>query len=287
MGNANILPAGGDASADYLAFGDDSQFGDTLVYAFVIVHRDRAPQVRTRLSELKQRFRISASENLHCRVLFSGHQRKKAGLGHLSPQDVRSLIAEAVTIINEGPVLIRFAVGGLPEFERALGNQIEMKHESDGSRTRLPVKLDPKGLLSILLQMCFAVAPDGSNGPTASECKIFASEEKTRVEFIGSKRRRADAMYSGFNDIGAPAGNVFQLIPTVVGPASEPLLQLADIAAYICSHSTDESDENSFFREQRTRFLYWSSGVFSTRPPSPGENAYRVSGIGKSERSGT
>lgn len=287
MGNANILPAGENTSANYLAFGDDSQFGDTLVYAFVIVHRDRAPQVRTHLHELKQRFKIPASEGLHCRVLFSGHQRKKAGLGHLSPQDVRSLIAEAVTIINEGPVLIRFAVGTLAEFGRALGNQIEMQHESDGSITRLPVKLDPKGLLGILMQMCFAVASDGSNGPNASQCQIFASKDPTKVEFIGSKRQRADAMYSGFNDIGAPTGNVFQLMPTTVDPASEQLLQLADIAAYICSHSTDESDANSFFREQRGRFLYWSRGVFSTKPPSPSEDAYRVWGIGKSGRAGT
>jgi hypothetical protein len=287
MGNANILPAGGDASADYLAFGDDSQFGDTLVYAFAIIHRNRAPQVRTRLHELKQRFKIPAGESLHCRVLFSGHQREKAGLGHLSSKDARSLIAEAVTIINEGPVCVRFAAGTLAEFRKALGNQIEMQHESDGSITRLPVKLDPKGLLSILMQMCFAVPPDGSNGPSASDCQIFVSQERTKVEFIGSKRRRADAMYSGFNDIGAPTGNVFQLKPTIGDTASEPLLQLADIVSYVCSHSTDESDANSFFREQRGRFLYWSSGVFSTRPPSPGENAYRVSGIGKSGRNGT
>ena len=86
------------------------------------------------------------------------------------------------------------------------------------------------------------------------------------VKFIGPKRSRADRMYSGFSDIGAPGGSVFQLQPTVVKSCSHPLLQLADIAAYICSHSLDDSNENAFFREQRGRFKYWSRAVFVANP---------------------
>lgn len=168
--------------------------------------------------------------------------------------------------MNQGPVLVRYSIGDLAEFGVALGSELEMQHESDGSSVKVPVKMDPKGLLGMLMQACFAVPPDGSQGPSASDCKIVVSEDSTMVEFIGTKRRRADGMYSGFSDIGAPSGRVFQLQPSSVPAASQPVLQLADIAAYICSHSMDDSPENAFFREQRDRFRYWSRGVFAANP---------------------
>lgn len=266
MGTAATIYVGAGENARYVAFGDDSQFKDTLVYSFIIVRRTRLRAVEARIAILKERFRIPKDGILHCRVLFSGQQRQKAGLGHLTPQDVQSIVARAVTIMNQGLVLVRYSVGDLAEFGAALGSEIEMQHESDGSTVKVPVKLDPKGLLGMLMQSCFAVSPDGSQGPPASECKIFASEDSTMVEFIGSKRRRADGMYSGFSDIGAPVGQVFQLQPEIVSAASQPLLQLADITAYICSHSTDDSPENTFFREQRDRFRYWSGGTFAANP---------------------
>jgi hypothetical protein len=86
------------------------------------------------------------------------------------------------------------------------------------------------------------------------------------VEFIGEQRRRADSLYSGFSDIGAPAGNVFQLQPTVVKTGSEAILQLADVAAYVCSHAFNNSAEGHFFRDQRERFRYWSSSEIVAKP---------------------
>lgn len=73
--------------------------------------------------------------------------------------------------------------------------------------------------------------------------------------------RLTDGMYSGFLDIGAPDGYVFQLQPTILNADNEPMLQLADIVAYVCSHAADKSTENTFFREQRDRFRYWSRSV--------------------------
>lgn len=165
--------------------------------------------------------------------------------------------------MNQGPVRIRYAVGNLAEFGAAIGNEIEMQHESDGSTIKLSAKLDPKGVLGMLMQACFAVPPDGSQGPPPSHCKIFVSEDSTKVEFIGPKRSRADGMYSGFSDIGAPESHVFHLQPTVVNANNEPMLQLADIAAYVCSHAAEEPAENSFFREQHGRFRYWSRATLT------------------------
>ncbi|SRR5581483_6298943 len=266
MGTAATVPVGANENAGYVAFGDDSQFKNTLAYAFAIVRRARLRAIEGRIGVLKERFRIPKDMPLHCRVLFSGQQRQKAGLGRLTLKDVQSIVARVVTIMNQGPVLVRYSIGDLAEFGVALGNEVEMQHESDGSTVKLPVKKDPKGFLGLLMQACFAVPPDGSQGPPASDCKIVVSEDSTMVEFIGPKRRRADGMYSGFSDIGAPDGRVFQLQPSIVPAAGQPLLQLADIAAYICSHSMDDSPENAFFREQRDRFRYWSRSMLAANP---------------------
>lgn len=266
LGNANTIHVGSSNDATYLAFGDDSQFSGVLVYAFVITRRTRVKAIEARIAALKERFRIPKQIAFHCRILFSGHQRQKAGLGHLTPEDVQSIIARSITIMNQNSVLIRYAITDLARFGESMGDEIEMQHESDGSKIRVLVKLDPKGVLGMLMQSCFAVPPDGSQGPSASDCKIFVSEDSTKVEFIGKKRKRADGLYSGFSDIGAPVGNVFQLQPTVAKADREAILQLADIAAYVCSHASDDSAESRFFRDQRKRFRHWSCSELATDP---------------------
>jgi hypothetical protein len=267
MGTARILGVGRSDQASYLAFGDDSQFGDTLAYAFAIVHCARAEMVEARLLALKEQFNIPQGTPLHCRVLFSGQQREQARLGHLTPQDAQLIVKRAVTIMNRGPVLVRYAVGSLAEWRLAIGDELEMHHETDDTTTKEPVKNDPKGLLSMLMQACFYVPPNGSEGPIASECKIFVSEDSTMIKFIGNRRRRADRMYSGFLDIGAPPGHVFQLEPIATDAGSQPLLQLADIAAYICSHNFSQTSGNTFFQEQHNRMRHWLRKIFVVDAP--------------------
>lgn len=259
---ASILSLGRSDQGNYLAFGDDSQFGDTLAYAFAIVHRTRIETLEARLLDLKRQFDIPEEIPLHCRVLFSGQQRERAGLGHLTSQDAQLIVKRAVTIMNRGPVLVRYAVGSLAEWRLEIGDELEMHDGTDGPTTKEPVKHDPKGLLSMLMQGCFAIPPDGSEGPTASQCKILVSEDSTMVKFIGTRRRRADRMYSGFLDIGAPPNHVFQLDPIAVDVGRQPLLQLADIAAYICSHNACQADSAAFFRQQHNRFRYWLRKIF-------------------------
>lgn len=172
---------------------------------------------------------------------------------------MQSIVARAITILNRDAVQIWFAIESLSKMSASLGNEMELHHESGGPSITLPVKVDAKGILSLLMQVCFAVEANGTQGPAAKDCKIFVSEDSTKVEFIGKGRKRADNMYSGFSDIGAPEGHVFQLQTTVQKADEHALLQLADIVAYVCSHSRDKSEENRFFREQRSRFKSWFS----------------------------
>lgn len=252
----NVITVGGD-TAEYLAFGDDSQYGDTLVYAFAIIHRSRISVTESRLAALKRRYRIPDAVPLHCRVLFSGDQREKAGLGHLTPQSAKQIFERVITIMNRGPVFIRYAVADLAECKAAMGNELQMYNKNGIESDRLSVIVDPKAILGLLMQTCFAVPADGSEGPTSSQCTIYVSSDATRVKFIGPQRKRADRMYSGFSSIGAPEGQVYQLSPIAVKEEQQPLLQLADIAAYTCSHAIEACETNSFFRTQQNRFKYW------------------------------
>jgi hypothetical protein len=263
VGNARVIKTGALSSAPYLAFGDDSQFGDVLAYAVIIVRRTKLRQIESRLSALKERFRIPKQIALHCRELFHVHPRQKAGLSHLSDENARAIVAHAITILNQGDSILRYTIGNLSYFRTIIGDELEFTHESDGSKMNLSAKVDPKGLLGIMMHACFSVPPDGSSGPNASECQIFASEDRTKVKFIGPGGRRADGLYSGYSDIGAPEGVVFQLQPTLLKPGAVPLLQLADIAAYMCSHSADTSLQGRFFLEQLSRVRYWVRAEFT------------------------
>lgn len=284
MEKSNIIGVGENNQARYLAFGDDSQFGDTLVYAFAFVQRGRVQSVERRLLALKDRFNIPQETTLHCRVLFSGQQREKAGLGHLTPRDARWIVSHAVRILNQRRVLVRYATASLTEWKAALGDELELDGETDGEALKLPVKMDPKGVLAILAQACFIVPPNGSEGPTASQCEIIVSEDRSKVQFIGPRKRRADRMYAGFSDIGAPDGQVFQLQPTSVEATGHPLLQLADIAAYTCSHAmADRNGDNAFFRSQHDRLRYKFRKVFDSTlgigagpdSPAPSTTAFK------------
>ena len=250
MANAKTIPAGGDRAAKYVAFGDDSQFGDTLAFAFVVVRRDRLRYAEERLNGLKRLYRIPNDVRLHCRVLFHKVARINAGLDHLTDDDARAILRRAVELINRVPMILRYSHDSLSRFASSLGNEIELTGEADTTKITVPVNVDPKGLLGILMQACFAVPPNRSQGPTASDCEIIVAEDRTKVAFIGPQRRRADSMYRGYSDVGAPTGGVFQLQPTVLKANDSPMLQLADIAAYMCSHAAAASPEQSFFREQ-------------------------------------
>ena len=67
--STNILPVGSSRAAPYLAFGDDSRFKNTLVFAVVIIPRTRLRQVETRLARLKKEYSIPDHIQLHCRTL--------------------------------------------------------------------------------------------------------------------------------------------------------------------------------------------------------------------------
>lgn len=247
LGNSPIAP--------YVAFGDDSQFRDYAAFAFVLIPRTRLRFAERKLERLKARFAIPASVTIHCSPLFSGQKREKAGLGHLSPVDVREVVSQAVTLINDVNGRVHYGVDHAPSFFQKLGTSVQFHDHTGGSPFTKPVSADPKALLGMLAVACFPTGQRSPYGPTAAQCEVFVSEDKTKLAFIGDRRLRADSLYSGFYDMGNVAG---QLNAKIVAADVMPLMQLADIAAYLCSHAAGTTpDESDFWVKQRDRIRHW------------------------------
>lgn len=252
----NYRLVGRDKAAPFVAFGDDSRYGPFAAFAFVLIPRTRVGSARKKLDQIKRRFRIPPSLVLHCRTLFSGQQREKMGLAHLTREDVRAIVAQAITAINQVNGRLHYAVQDFTAFSQMVGKEIQMTSVDGSPPITLPVSEEPKGLLGTLAIACFPLDPSGAFGPSAAQCEIYASEDKTKISFIGEGRTRADSLYSGFLDGGSDDA-LFQLNAHLVAADADPLLQLADIAAYVCSHAASSAEDDRFWREQCARVVNW------------------------------
>lgn len=253
---SNYHLVGRDKEAPYVAFGDDSRYGKFAAFAFVLIPRTRLGSARRKLDRIKRRFGITPSVVLHCRTLFSGQQREKMGLGHLTRDDARAIVAQSITLLNEVSGRLHFAAQDFTIFSQMVGKELQMNSVDGSPPITFPVFEEPKGLLGMLAVMCFPLDPSGALGPSAAQCEIYASEDKTKISFIGEGRTRADSLYSGFLDTGDVTA-LMRLNAHLVAADADPLLQLADIAAYMCSHAASSDEEDLFWREQRARVVHW------------------------------
>ena len=270
MADPTIIRVGTNGSSEYVAFGDDCQLYDLLVFAFAIVRRTDVSWVEKRIAALKLYFGLPSDLIIHCRVLLHPHQREKAGISHLSTADARKIISRMITIANQASILIRYTWCRAFTIQEAVGTQIELKHVSDGTTITHPVNPDPKVLLSILMQTCFAVPPDGSEGPLAAECEIIVAKEPTKKhQFIGKGKRRIDRMYSVYSDIGAERNEIFDICSTPKPQDCTSLLQLADVAAYVCAHARDSDDQQEFYKQQYRRIRHYIEKEWCFDEPPP------------------
>jgi hypothetical protein len=262
---SNVIPIGRNSEARFCVYGDESRFRDQLVFTTAIFYRRDLHRAKQVLEQLRQQYCIPPTLPIHCRVLYNPDARRKYGVGHLDEAAINELIATLVSRMKSVPVACRFASTLLP-------NRYPLVDSADPSWV-LPN--EPKGVLGILMQACFAVSADGSEGPSASECEIFVSADRTKIRFLGTKRYQAHRGYSGFSDVDAPTGQVFHIEPHVISDdkwPEQPLLQVADVFAYICSHADPELQGEGFFT-QLLKSMYWSRAalvlVAETMPEGP------------------
>lgn len=245
---AVTVVTGKSTSAPYMSFGDDSQYEGRLVYAYVFFKRTKLKSILREISLLKKRFKFPKGVDLHCRNLISGQQRKKLGLSHLSKTDVESIFRNIITIINKYKVLVRYSHAS-EDVKGYFDRGIEVgSNDPNMPNFMLNTRYDPKGVLGLLATMCFAINPDGSEGPIADQCEIYTSPDYTKVDFWGGVKQQAHYLTGGFSAIGAADNEVYKIESNIGGPYLE-LLQLADVVAYLCCHAVHGKVAEPFYYE--------------------------------------
>lgn len=263
---------GSSREAEWVAYGDDSEYSGTLVYAFLMFKRTKIKAIVREFYELKSRFKFSVDTKLHCRTLLNGRHRVKAGLEHLSRDDIDSIFNTVVTIINRHGGLVRFAYAFRDKVEATFSGPLVFESVVDGEPSiELGAVYNNKGVLGFLAQACFANRPDGRDGPSPGACEIFISPDKTMVGFIGSGERQAHYLASGFVDNSPAGGGVSQVVPVIGGDYFPELYEVADVVAYICVHAihgvNGRSDESRFIKFYDR--MKWRVGSEFGPPPAP------------------
>ncbi len=248
-----VIPIGKNNNATYCGYGDDSARGETLVFAMALMERSKVNMAKNILNEIKDKYKIPHTIPLHCRVLFSGDQRRKQGLAHLDVDDVYSCFHDVLNKMKLLRVLCRFSYATRPA--------IPTLTEKDEAFPLTILNRD-KMIQGILAQACIHMGP-GYPSPENLEC--WFSEDTTLTEVaLEVPRQQAQKGYQGFSEIGTPSGSHNRFEPHVVRWADEPMLQLADIYAYLAANAMEEKRANApgyFYNSLHS--IYWASELMS------------------------
>src|SRR5262245_17169589 len=105
--NDNVIEIGNSPMSQYVAYGDESKFLDTLVYSQFIVARSDVRRVEVKLRKLKSHFGIRDSVVLHLSQLMNPFQREKLGLGSLTNEDVKSFLNSLLDNLSDVSYLLK------------------------------------------------------------------------------------------------------------------------------------------------------------------------------------
>lgn len=262
---SNVTLVGSSGASKYIAYGDDSQYNGALVFAFFIFKRTKLKSIVRDIEDVKRRFRFPPGVGIHCRELMSGQTREKKGLAHLSAGDIDSILNNVVTVVNRYQGLVRFEYAFESKFVGLFGSgELVLKSTIGEPDISLPARPDPKGILGMLAQGCFANGPNGGkHGPCAADCQIYISPDRTMTKFIGAKSSQAHYLTSGFIDDGREPGRVDKVEPIIGGGDYPQLLDVADVLAYVCCHAIHKDPIQKRFNQLYDR-MKWRVGFEQT-----------------------
>jgi hypothetical protein len=249
----NTIPLGQSGVVPYIAFGDESLYGDVLAYAYVIAPREAIKQLEQGVLSLKSKYRIPEEKELHCRFLCSPTGRQKGGFSFLTRETVESLLIDAFDLMQKNKAVIRAAFTNFNHHKGRFGRTLKMNDINGGKASTLNVhtlrsgEIDPKVILGTLSNFIWAQSLNGAE-PSATECEIFVSAEPSAVKFLGSKARQAQDHYGGFLDINSPPGHVYRIMPKSLTYADSFMVQLSDIAAFTTSHAYSDNPDVALYR---------------------------------------
>lgn len=104
-----------EAQRRYDAFGDECAGETHTTYAFVCLADADIPTVVTALAAIRARHGLGDTP-LHCRQLFSHHQRTRLGLGHLGFAEVLAIYRDVATVLAAEASGLTVTIARLKDF---------------------------------------------------------------------------------------------------------------------------------------------------------------------------
>jgi Protein of unknown function (DUF3800) len=217
------------------AFGDESAFGNVIAYGLAVVEGPDLPRVERFFSGLKQRYGIDSRAEFHCRIVFSGDQRRKSAWRDLSPTKVLEFAEE----------LISGLVGMQTRFIVGAAHRSEQPEELPAVENWAAIEMGTDLLQGIA---CLSALNTLNQHYDQHRVEFRTDPNRKKIPLAG-RRIQAHSLYKLNN-----SDTNQHIAPEPVDPKDKPaLLQVADLFAYTATHSLTEKKHRN---KERFEHLY-------------------------------
>lgn len=233
---------GRNSSAPYCAYGDDSKYEDILLYAFLIIDRTCLSHLENEFQKIKSNFNIPDDIEIHIKKFLNEHQRKKLNLEDLN---VSEFIDSIIEVINNGKCAVIFNFTQIPEDRDIIPENLEISGEK--------IHGDHKSLIHMLGASCFLpFLQVDKKYLTLKDMEVFISQDATKVKTIGNSRRQAQYLSEMRIPTTKPIqkGSYARLKPHYILTRDNIFCQIADVIAYVLSHSLSAKCKDMVYKKQ-------------------------------------
>ena len=255
-----IIEAGNDPNSPYVAFGDDSEYEDVLLYAYIICPRQKLPNLERGIYQLKKEFDIPQNVPIHLRNLLSGQYRAKHNITNFNQTRQAVFYRKAINLLNRTKCFARFTYTLIPESGRLL--------PENNPTDQIQIVEDRKVILHQMAAAC--LIPYSENGIqlfSVTDFEVFISKDKTKVKLEKSGRRRqAHFMSEALIPTSHPPrqDSYARLKPVFEESKDNIFLQFADVLVYILAHAHSKKNEHKVFKYQASRIKAFIRHTFVT-----------------------
>lgn len=207
----------------FTIYGDESTSGKTTVYGAFFVPNSQSGRAEEMLRQTKQEYDVPEESELHCRVLFHGDHRKKSPWNHLTEEQTYAFGEQLLSCLRALPCI--FTVGAV--------HRSEYPQELPAGAGFPTGKFETKQLTALAFQA--ATVPLLQNLDRETVC-LHVDPDPGKIRWFG-KKVRADSNYKI-----AAGGGVDEIVPQMVAYPQPPLLQVADLFAYVAGRALSPDD---------------------------------------------
>lgn len=244
----DIVWLGQDPNAPFLAYGDDTKFGEILLYAFLIVERSFALELDKQLLELKEKLSIPGEAPIHTKDFLNGFKRQKLGIEHLN---VAEMIDGIIHLINRGRCCIFYNYLRTPKNGRIYPENLEIGGKQ--------IHGDHKAIVHQLAASCFLpFVKLRGRYVTLKDMEVFVSQETTKTKTVGSQKRQAQFLSEMRIPTTFPIqkGCYARLKPHYIPTNQSLFCQIADVIAYVLAHALSKKCKNDNYKKQMGRIAH-------------------------------